>query len=77
MGTDQTVSIKYHIHQTLSKYNTSIRLRDGKSVKISTVDFLSQKNSTKNAYFATYFTLRQNSVNSPELAQFFYNSMSL
>ena len=45
--------------------------RDGKSVKNSTGDFFSPENSTGNAYFATYFTVCQNSANSPELAQFF------
>ena len=36
--------------------------RDGKSVKNSTDANFQQKNSTKNAYFATYCNLRQNNV---------------
>ena len=40
-----------------------------KSVQNSTDEYFSPKNSTKNAYFATYFSLRQNSVNSPGINQ--------
>ena len=52
-----------------TRKKTSIA-RDGKSVINSTGEYFSLKKSTKNAYFATYCTLRQNSVNFPELAQF-------
>ena len=39
-----------------------------KSVKISTNQFLSQKNSTKNARFTTFLNTRQNSVNAFEIS---------
>ena len=47
----------------------SIYVRDGKSVQNSTDEYFSPKNSTKNAYFTTYFNSRQNSVNSLEINQ--------
>ena len=43
--------------------------RDGKNVKNSTDKYFSQQNSTKNAYFVTYFNSRQNSVYSLEINQ--------
>ena len=42
-------------------------LRDGKSVKNSKDKISDQKNSTINAYFATYCNSRQNTVNSPKM----------
>ena len=47
----------------------TILARDGKSVQNSTDENFSKKNSTKNAYFATYFNLRQTCVNSLEINQ--------
>ena len=43
--------------------------RDGKSIQNSTDENFIPKNSTKNAYFATYFNLRQTCVNSLEINQ--------
>ena len=39
-----------------------------KSVKISTNQFLSQNNSTKNKRFTTFLNTRQNSVNAFEIS---------